>query len=72
MGKALSNTLAAIGVVTLLLATPDRSAHSAPKPLAPAESSATAAHGDQVPEAPLPKSDKLLHWDTRQGVRVRK
>jgi kynurenine formamidase len=26
----------------------------------------------QVPEAPLPKSDKLLQWDTEQGVRVRK
>jgi kynurenine formamidase len=26
----------------------------------------------QVPEAPLPKSDKILQWDTEQGVRVRK
>ena len=26
----------------------------------------------QVPEAPLPKSDKVLQWDTEQGVRVRK
>jgi hypothetical protein len=26
----------------------------------------------QVPEAPLPKSDKLLQWDTERGVRVRK
>jgi hypothetical protein len=25
----------------------------------------------QLPEAPLPKSDKILHWDTKQGVRVR-
>jgi hypothetical protein len=25
----------------------------------------------QVPEAPLPKSDKILQWDTEQGVRVR-
>ena len=25
----------------------------------------------QVPEAPLPKSDKILHWDPAQGVRVR-
>ena len=26
----------------------------------------------EVPEAPLPKSDKILQWDARQGVRVRK
>ena len=26
----------------------------------------------QVPEAPLPKSDKILQWDTKLGVRVRK
>lgn len=26
----------------------------------------------QVPEAPLPKSDKILQWDEAQGVRVRK
>jgi kynurenine formamidase len=26
----------------------------------------------EVPEAPLPKSDKILQWDTAQGVRVRK
>ncbi len=26
----------------------------------------------QVPEAPLPKSDKVLQWDEAQGVRVRK
>jgi len=26
----------------------------------------------QVPEAPLPKSDKVLQWDPKQGVRVRK
>lgn len=26
----------------------------------------------QVPEAPLPKSDKILQWDTNLGVRVRK
>ena len=26
----------------------------------------------QVPDAPLPKSDKVLQWDTEQGVRVRK
>lgn len=26
----------------------------------------------QVPEAPLPKSDKILQWDTTLGVRVRK
>lgn len=26
----------------------------------------------QVPEAPLPKSDKILQWDTGKGVRVRK
>jgi kynurenine formamidase len=26
----------------------------------------------QVPEAPLPKSDKVLQWDSEQGVRVRK
>jgi kynurenine formamidase len=26
----------------------------------------------EVPEAPLPKSDKLLQWDAEQGVRVRK
>lgn len=26
----------------------------------------------QLPEAPLPKSDKLLRWDAEQGVRVRK
>ena len=25
----------------------------------------------QVPEAPLPRSDKRLHWDAAQGVRVR-
>jgi len=27
---------------------------------------------DQVPEAPLPRSDKILHWDAKLGVRVRK
>jgi kynurenine formamidase len=26
----------------------------------------------EVPEAPLPKSDKILQWDTKRGVRVRK
>jgi kynurenine formamidase len=26
----------------------------------------------QVPEAPLPKSDKILRWDAKLGVRVRK
>jgi kynurenine formamidase len=26
----------------------------------------------QVPEAPLPKSDKVLQWDVERGVRVRK
>jgi kynurenine formamidase len=26
----------------------------------------------QVPEAPLPKSDKALQWDSKQGVRIRK
>jgi kynurenine formamidase len=26
----------------------------------------------QVPEAPLPKHDKVLQWDTAQGVRLRK
>jgi kynurenine formamidase len=26
----------------------------------------------EVPEAPLPKSDKILRWDAKQGVRVRK
>jgi kynurenine formamidase len=26
----------------------------------------------EVPEAPLPKSDKILQWDAKQGVRVRK
>jgi len=26
----------------------------------------------EVPEAPLPKSDKILRWDAEQGVRVRK
>jgi kynurenine formamidase len=26
----------------------------------------------EVPDAPLPKSDKILQWDTTQGVRVRK
>jgi kynurenine formamidase len=26
----------------------------------------------QVPEAPLPKSDKVLQWDATQGVRVRR
>jgi len=26
----------------------------------------------QVPDAPLPRSDKVLQWDTDQGVRVRK
>jgi kynurenine formamidase len=26
----------------------------------------------QVPEAPLPKSNKILQWDSRQGMRVRK
>ena len=25
-----------------------------------------------VPEAPLPKSDKILQWDAKQGMRVRK
>jgi kynurenine formamidase len=25
----------------------------------------------QVPEAPLPKSDKVLQWDPKQGVRIR-
>ena len=26
----------------------------------------------QAPEAPLPKNDKILQWDTERGVRVRK
>jgi hypothetical protein len=26
----------------------------------------------EVPEAPLPKSDKILQWDAQQGIRVRK
>jgi kynurenine formamidase len=26
----------------------------------------------EVPEAPLPKSDKILQWDAKQGIRVRK
>ena len=26
----------------------------------------------EVPEAPLPRSDKALRWDTEQGVRLRK
>jgi kynurenine formamidase len=26
----------------------------------------------QVPEAPLPRSDKVLQWDPKQGVRIRK
>ena len=26
----------------------------------------------EVPEAPLPKSDKILHWDAKRGMRVRK
>jgi kynurenine formamidase len=26
----------------------------------------------EVPEAPLPKSNRVLQWDTKQGVRVRK
>ena len=26
----------------------------------------------QIPEAPLPKSDKVLQWDPKQGVRTRK
>ena len=26
----------------------------------------------EVPESPLPKSDKVLQWDAKQGVRVRK
>ena len=26
----------------------------------------------EVPEAPLPKSDKILQWDPALGVRVRK
>jgi kynurenine formamidase len=26
---------------------------------------------NEIPEAPLPKSDKLLHWDKQLGVRVR-
>ena len=25
----------------------------------------------QVPEAPLPRSDRPLHWDPEQGMRVR-
>jgi hypothetical protein len=25
----------------------------------------------QVPEAPLPKSDKILQWDAKRGMRVR-
>ncbi len=32
----------------------------------------TALEKGEVPEAPLPKSDKILQWDTTQGVRVRK
>jgi hypothetical protein len=27
---------------------------------------------DETPEAPLPKSNKILQWDSSQGVRVRK
>ena len=26
----------------------------------------------EVPDAPLPKSDKILQWDAKQGMRVRK
>jgi kynurenine formamidase len=26
---------------------------------------------NEIPEAPLPKSDQLLHWDKQLGVRVR-
>jgi len=26
----------------------------------------------EVPEALLPKSDKILQWDSKQGIRVRK
>ena len=26
----------------------------------------------EVPEAPLPKSDRILQWDAKQGIRVRK
>ncbi|OLC72157.1 MAG: hypothetical protein AUH87_01900 [Deltaproteobacteria bacterium 13_1_40CM_4_54_4] len=26
----------------------------------------------EVPEALLPKSDKILQWDAKQGIRVRK
>ncbi|TNF52113.1 MAG: cyclase family protein, partial [Gammaproteobacteria bacterium] len=25
----------------------------------------------QVPEAPLPKNDRLLRWDAERGIRVR-
>jgi hypothetical protein len=25
----------------------------------------------EVPEAPLPKSDKILYWDAKRGMRVR-
>jgi hypothetical protein len=26
----------------------------------------------EVPEAPLPKNEKILQWDAKQGIRVRK
>jgi hypothetical protein len=26
---------------------------------------------DQVPEAPLPRSNRVLQWDPKQGVRTR-
>jgi hypothetical protein len=26
----------------------------------------------ETPEAPLPKSDKILRWDSQRGMRVRK
>jgi hypothetical protein len=45
MTRALSYTLAAMGVVTLLVAAHDRAANSAPTPKALTESSAAAAHG---------------------------
>jgi hypothetical protein len=27
---------------------------------------------DEIPEAPLLESDKILQWDAKQGIRVRK
>ena len=67
MIKTLSYAFAAMRLVTLLLA-----AGSVPATKVLAKSSASGAHGLwSIYEKSL-KSDKILQWDKKQGVRMRK